>query len=136
VTPATKVLRAVVGLAFVAAGAGKLLGPGKTRIAPVLLGTASGTLATAAAVVEDGLPWLEVLAGCAAWVGAGRAVRCLLGLGLAALFVLVAFALPDGVRCGCFGVLGELDGRAAHLGVAGTLGALVLALFWSEHKAL
>jgi hypothetical protein len=130
------VLRAVVGSAFVVAGAGKLLDQEEPRIAPVLLGAAPGPVAFAAALAEDALPWIELLAGVAFWSAAGTIARHFLGVSLASLFLAVALAIPEGVRCRCFGALGEFESRAGHAIVASALAAGVIALYGAERKRM
>jgi len=125
-------LRIVIGAVFVAAGAGKLVGGPAPRLAPVVLGGAPGPVATAASVVEDALPLLELLAGLAVWGSVGRWVRSLLGIGLAVIATGVAVMIPEGVRCGCFGFLGGPEGRVAHLSVASGLLAATIALAAAE----
>ena len=131
-TLARGVLRVLVGAVFVAAAAGKIAGDGGTRIAPVLLGAGSGIAGMSAAVAEDAMPWLELLAGLATWVGLGRVARGMLAIVLGASFTAVALLMPDGVRCGCFGVLGELPSRAAHVAMAFAVLLASAALLWLE----
>lgn len=133
---AAKVLRVLVGVTLAAAGAGKLLDPGGPRIGPVLIGAASGPVALAAAVVEDALPWVEVLTGVAVLTGAGRVARHVLAALLGGAFLAVALAIPEGVRCGCFGAFGEFESRAAHATAAGALTLAAAALFALESKTL
>jgi hypothetical protein len=122
-------LRALVGAALLAAGAGKLLAPEGVRVAPVLLGSASGPSMLASTVVEDALPALEILAGLAIWTGIGRLARDLIAVILGAIFVAAALLVPEGVRCGCLGVFGGFEGRAAHVAASsGILAAATLLL--------
>jgi hypothetical protein len=136
VIAAAWVLRALVGGALAAAGAGKLLDGAGARIGPVLLGAASGPVALAAACVEDALPCVEILTAIAVLGGVGRVARHVLACGLGAAFCAIALAIPDGVRCGCFGVLGDFDSRAAHVAVAGMLTLAAAALVVVESKLL
>jgi hypothetical protein len=136
VKAAVRAIRAALGAVFVAAGAGKLLAPDAGRIGPVLLGATSGPLAIAASAAEEAVPWLELLAGTATWIAAGRTLRHLLALALAALFVGVAVAMPEGVRCGCFGALLDLEDRRAHVAIAGGVALAVGALFALERKSM
>lgn len=131
-TLARGVLRALVGAVFVVAAAGKIADDEGTRIAPVLLGAGSGIAGTSAAVAEDAMPWLELLAGVATWVGAGRVARGLLAIVLGASFTAIALLMPDGVRCGCFGVLGELPSRAAHVALASGVLLASAVLLWLD----
>jgi hypothetical protein len=132
---AARLLRALVGAAFAAAGLGKLLDADAPRIGPLLVGAAPGWAGLLVAAFEDALPWLELVVALATWAAAGRLARHALAVGLGALFLAVAWAIPDGVRCGCLGALGDFESRAAHAAVAACLLGLSVALLIVERKA-
>jgi hypothetical protein len=129
-----RLLRGAVGAVLVLAAAGKLLDERGTRLAPILLGAGPGGAGVAAAVVEDALPWLELLAGLATWLAAGRWARSAIVVALGGALVWVSAAMPAGVRCGCFGMLWELESRAGHVALASCVALSGCALCWLERR--
>jgi hypothetical protein len=131
---AAGIARVVAGMAFLAAGAGKLASERTVRFGPLLLGEAPGPIAFAGTVVEDALPGLEVLIGAAYLAGLGRRVRTAGAGALGAAFVGAAAAIPEGVRCACFGALGGFEGRPGHLAAAGVLSGIVFVAWRLESR--
>lgn len=125
--PVVRVLRSAAGAIFLLAGLGKLIGERTVALAPMLLPELGGAWFTCATVFESALPGLEVVTGAALVLSVGRRVRNGLACGIAGAFVFVAASIPEGVRCGCFGVLGGFESRGAHRLAAGALLAAVIA---------
>ena len=110
-----RLARVLLGLSLIAAGLGKHLADHAVRLAPVIVGGASGPVMLASTVVEDAVPALEIVTGIAFVAGIGWMSRTLLGLSLGTSFLLVALLMPPGVRCACMGIFGGFESRAAHI---------------------
>jgi hypothetical protein len=128
-------LRWAVGGLLVAAGAGKLASADAARLAPVLLGNATGMVVRFLDAAEHALPGIELVTGLATVLGVGRGARHLLATGLAVAFATAGALLPAGVRCGCLGVLGGFESRTGHVAASGALLALAIGLWAAERSA-
>jgi uncharacterized membrane protein len=98
-----RILAAIIGIVFVAAGILKALNPGDFAIAIVNYHIVSWSMAALLAVY---LPWLEILCGAALVLRVGYRGGLCVTAGLCAVFVVVyASTRIRGldVECGCFG---------------------------------
>ena len=97
-------LRFVLGGVFVYAGAVKIVDPAQFLVDIESYRLVPYTVAVATALY---LPWLELLAGAALWVGRGYRGALVILLPLTVLFgILITSAWIRGldISCGCFGV--------------------------------
>ena len=129
--------RAVLGLAFLAAGVLKVVDPMGFAFSIARMQIAPRGMIGPAAIV---LPWIEIVAGAAllAWPPGRPAALAILGALLVAFTAALVIVLARGTStsCGCFGVEG---GFLARPGVALArnlvLGALALVLATSSRRS-
>ena len=130
-----RALRWLLGGTLIAAGASKLVGTGGPRLAPILFAGAPPGVGRALIAAEAALPAVEILTGIATACAAGRLVRHVAAVALAAAFGAAGVLLPPGVRCDCLGVLGGFESRGVHVTVAGVLLVAAAALWIADHRA-
>jgi uncharacterized membrane protein YphA (DoxX/SURF4 family) len=113
-------LRLLTATVFLLSGVGKMLDESRISLVPMLLGgsTTTENILLLASTVERAVPALEIIVGFALLTRVGVRSAALLGAGLGAVFLLVAWTIPSGASCRYFGLLGSLPGRSAHLLVA------------------
>lgn len=116
----TVAARCALCVVMVAAGIGKMLGE-HGLVLELAFHAESGAGRWLAATIERAIPPLEVLTGLGLMRHDLVTPACRVGTVLSVGFLVVAWALPQGIECACFGVLGGFSSRTAHMATAGAL---------------
>ena len=107
---------ALLAVVFGSAGAGKLLDEGGVLISPIVW-QQGHLFHEVSMILERSLPLLEIVVAFGLISGIGRDVAASSCVILSGIFVGYSRLVPDGMSCGCFGLLGGIESQW-HLPIA------------------